>query len=412
MNIAVIGSGGREHAIVWKLQQSKKAEKVFCIPGNAGTQNNINLKVNDFSGIKRFCVDNDVKLIFVGPEQPLNEGITDYFSASDIMVFGPDKRASQLESSKIFAKEFMIKYGVKTAVYERFDNSEKAKEYCRKLFGKCVIKYDGLAAGKGVFVCNTLKKAEDALLIINDTYGVDAKILIEELLTGQELSILAFTNGSEFQLLLPSQDHKQLLNNDKGPNTGGMGAYCPLDFCTDEMLEQIKKEIIEPTIQGLKQENFNYHGVLYFGLMITPDGVNVLEYNVRMGDPETEVVMPALKSDLLELVLACFKDRLQEFNLEFNPGYFVDVVLASGGYPSQYAKGYPIDIPLEVDGVIFHAGSKLDNGKIITSGGRVLNVVAEGKDLNTAIKNAYDLVSRVSFKDMYYRTDIGMRKRK
>jgi len=412
MNIAVIGSGGREHAIVWKLQQSERAEKVFCIPGNAGTHNNVELKVNDFSGIKRFCEDNDVKLIFVGPEQPLNEGITDYFSDTEIMVFGPDKRASQLESSKIFAKEFMIKYGVKTANYERFDNSEKAKEYCRELSGKCVIKFDGLAAGKGVFVCNTLKEVEDALLIINTTYGADARILIEELLTGQELSILAFTDGAEYQLLLSSQDHKQLLDNDKGPNTGGMGAYCPVDFCTEKMLAQIKKEIIEPTIQGLKQENFNYHGVLYFGLMITPEGVSVLEYNVRMGDPETEVVMPALKSDLLELVLACFKDGLQEFNLEFNPGYFVDVVLASGGYPSQYAKGYPIDIPLEVDGAIFHAGSKLDNGEIVTSGGRVLNVVAEGKDLNTAIKNAYDLVSRVSFKDMYYRTDIGKSKRK
>jgi len=409
MNIAVIGSGGREHAIVWKLQQSERAEKVFCIPGNAGTHNNVELKVNDFSGIKRFCEDNDVKLIFVGPEQPLNEGITDYFDGSGIMVFGPDKRASQLESSKIFAKEFMIKYGVKTAIYERFDNSAKAREYCQKLKGKCVIKYDGLAAGKGVFVCNTLKEVEDALIIINDTYGADARILIEELLTGQELSILAFTNGSEYQILLPSQDHKQLLDNDKGPNTGGMGAYCPVDFCTDEMLEQIKKEIIEPTIQGLKQENFNYHGVLYFGLMITPDGVSVLEYNVRMGDPETEVVLPALKSDLLELVLACFKGGLQEFNLEFNPGYFVDVVLASGGYPSHYTKGYPIDIPLEVDGVIFHAGSKLDNDIIVTSGGRVLNVVADGKDLNSAIKNAYDLVSKVSFKDMYYRTDIGTR---
>ena len=409
MNIAVIGSGGREHAIVWKLQQSPNADNVFCIPGNAGTQNNVEFKVNDFAGIKRFCEDNDVKLIFVGPEQPLNEGITDYFIDSEIMVFGPDKRASQLESSKIFAKEFMIKYGVKTAMYDRFSDMAQTREYCIKLEGKCVIKYDGLAAGKGVFVCHSIAETNAALNNIKDTYGADARILIEELLTGQELSILAFTDGSEYKLLLPSQDHKQLLDNDKGPNTGGMGAFCPVDFCTSELLTQIKKEIIQPTIAGLKAEKFNYHGVLYFGIMLTSEGASVLEYNVRMGDPETEVVLPALKTDLLELVLASIKGELGDLELEFNPGYFVDVVLASGGYPLDYKKGYEINIPLEVDGVIFHAGSKLHDDKILTSGGRVLNIVANGEDLNTAIKKVYNLVSKVHFKDMYYRKDIGTR---
>jgi phosphoribosylamine---glycine ligase len=409
MKIAVIGSGGREHAICWKLEQSSQVEKVFCIPGNAGTSNNVSLAVEDFAGIKDFCEANQVELIFVGPEQPLNTGIVDYFNDSSIMVFGPDKAASQLESSKVFAKEFMNKYGVRTAEYRTFNQTEAAMEYCRNSTGKCVIKYDGLAAGKGVFVCETQSEAEVALSIIKETYGNDARLLIEELLTGQELSILAFTDGSEYQILLPSQDHKQLLEGDMGPNTGGMGAFCPVEFCTPELMTQIMKEIIEPSIAGLKAENFNYHGVLYFGLMISPDGAKVLEYNVRMGDPETEVVLPALKSDFLELILACMQGGLADIELEFQEGFFVDVVLASGGYPQQYVKGYKIDIPLDVSGVIFHAGSKIDNEIIVTSGGRVLNVVANGKDLKTAISNVYNLVSQVQFKDMYYRTDIGTR---
>ncbi len=410
MRIAVIGSGGREHAVAWKLRQSDKVEIVYTIPGNAGTKNNINLDISNFFAIRNFCESNKIDFLFVGPEQPLTMGIVDFFQDSEILVFGPDKTASQLESSKIFAKQFMNKYKVATANFKTFSQIAPAREFIVTLDGKCVIKYDGLAAGKGVFVCNNKEEAEDALQKIFQKYGSDANILIEELLAGQEISILAFTNGRDYQLLQPSQDHKQLLDGDKGPMTGGMGAFCPVDFCTPEIMDQITKNIILPTMKGLKNEKFNYHGVLYFGLMLTDQGPKVLEYNVRMGDPETEVVLPGLKSDLLKLVLNCFKGNLGEMKLEFNPGYYVDVVLGSGGYPEHYTKGYPINSLLEDDDLIFHAGTKLHNGNIITSGGRVLNIVGNGDDLKSAISDAYAKVAKVNFQNMYYRHDIGNRK--
>lgn len=441
MNIAVIGSGGREHAIAWKLEQSDLVDKIFVLPGNGGTDNNVDIDVNDFEMIKELCKRETIELIFVGPEDPLADGIVDYFSDSNIKVFGPDKAGAQLEGSKIFAKKFMQKYGVATAGFWEFRNSrEKAqkkendvilspstqlrtglvegksghdpKKIIKKLNGNCVIKYDGLAAGKGVFVCSNEKEALSALSEIHSKYGEEASYLIEEKLIGDELSILAFTDGDDYQLLLPSQDHKQLLDGDKGPNTGGMGAFCPVPFYNEELKKQIEKDVIEPTMKGIQTEGFNFKGVVYFGLMITQDGPKLLEYNVRLGDPETEVVLPAMKSDLVKLVLSCFDGTLKDYQMEFNDGFFVDVVLASGGYPHSYKKGIPICGIKENQELIFHAGTKNEKDKIVISGGRVLNVVAHGNTLNEAIENVYERVSKFHFDDIYYRKDIGKRRKR
>ncbi|MCD4796611.1 MAG: phosphoribosylamine--glycine ligase, partial [Candidatus Cloacimonetes bacterium] len=403
----VIGSGGREHAIAWKLSQSKKAEKVFVLPGNGGTENNVPIDVNDFDGIKNFCESNDVELLIVGPEVPLVNGIVDFFRDSSIKVFGPDKAAAQLEGSKIFAKKFMKKYGVKTGDFEQFNNINSAMKFIEKVKGNCVIKYDGLAAGKGVYVCSSIQEAEESLLDLKQKYGKEVQLLIEEKLIGSELSILAFTDGQNYQILLPSQDHKQLLDGDKGPNTGGMGAFCPVPFYTDELKNLIEKETIIPTINGLKKEKINYKGVIYLGLMITENGPKVLEYNVRLGDPETEVVLPAFKGDLLELVLSCFDGSLKDFQMEFNDGYFVDVVLTSSGYPKAYKKGIEICGLEKPKELVFHAGTKKEGDKILTNGGRVLNIVAQGETLEKAIDNAYDKVNGFYFDDMFFRKDIG-----
>jgi len=409
MNIAVIGSGGREHAIAWKLNQSELAEKVFVIPGNGGTKNNIPIDVNDFDEIKKFCKLEKIELIIVGPEDPLVNGIVDYFSDTSIKVFGPDKKAAQLEGSKISAKKFMKKYGVATGDFEEFNKISSAMKFIQKIKGNCVIKYDGLAAGKGVYVCSSIKKAEQAVSEIREKYGEDAPFLIEEKLEGSELSILAFTDGENYQILLPSQDHKQLLDGDKGPNTGGMGAFCPVPFYTNELKQQIENEVIRPTINGLKEENFNYKGVIYLGLMITEKGPKVLEYNVRLGDPETEVVLPAFKGDLLKLILSCFDGTLKDFQMVFNEGYFVDVVLTSGGYPKAYKKGIKICGLEKPKELVFHAGTKKEADKFLTNGGRVLNIVAQGETLEEAIENVYDKVYDFYFEDMFFRKDIGKR---
>ncbi|MEA2095780.1 MAG: phosphoribosylamine--glycine ligase [Candidatus Cloacimonadota bacterium] len=419
MNIAVIGSGGREHAIAWKLSQSKLADKVFVLPGNGGTENNVDIDVTDFEQILNFCRHNTVELIFVGPEDPLTNGIVDYFTDTPVKVFGPDKAGAQLEGSKIYAKKFMQKYGVTTGAYQDFGGVKNdccqqltifPKDTIEKMNGNCVIKFDGLAAGKGVFVCSSQDETHTALDEIHSKYGEEASYLIEERLEGDELSILAFTDGNDYQLLLPSQDHKQLLEGDKGPNTGGMGAFCPVPFYTDELKKQIEKDIIIPTMDGIKAEGFNYKGVVYFGLMITETGPKLLEYNVRLGDPETEVVLPAMKSDMVELLLSCFNGTLKDYEMEFNVGFFVDVVLVSGGYPAEYKKGIPICGIKDDQELIFHAGTKKVDDKIVTSGGRVLNVVAHGNNLEEAINKAYEHVNDFYFEDMFYRKDIGRRK--
>lgn len=411
MKIAVLGSGGREHALAWKLAQSVGRENIFCLPGNGGTWNNVSIAPYDFQAVETFCLENDIELIVVGPEDPLANGVVDFFKNKKIRVFGPDRRAAQLESSKIFAKKFMKKYGVATADFWMLEDGDDIEQVIDQLGGQLVIKYDGLAAGKGVFVCNSAQEAYEALQELKRRYGDTAPFFIEQKFSGQELSVIGITDGRHFKLLLPSQDHKPAFDGDRGPNTGGMGAYCPVPFCTDEILQQVQEQIVQPTLQGLQQEQLDYHGVIYFGLMITEQGPKLLEYNVRFGDPETEVILPALKSDLLELIEASLDEALETVELTFNAGYFVDVVLASGGYPGSYEKGKLItgleELPDDV--LVFHAGTRKEDGKLLTAGGRVLNVVAHDATLAGAIERAYNAVQKIHFENMFYRKDIAQK---
>ncbi len=411
MNIAVIGSGGREHAIAWKLAQSKNAGEVFVLPGNGGTKNNVPIAPTDFEAIKTFCSEKRVELIFVGPEDPLAQGIVDFFADSSVKVFGPDKQAAQMERSKIWSKQFMKRYGVSTADFWIPEDAFQIRAIAQEMNGQAVVKYDGLAAGKGVFVCSSTTEVYEAIDEIHHRYGADAPYLIERKMSGQEVSIIGFTDGKSIQLLQPSQDHKPAYDGDTGPNTGGMGAYCPVPFCDEALLAKIKETIVEPTLAGIQSEGFAYRGVLYFGIMVTDEGPYLLEYNVRFGDPETEVLLPSLKSDLLELTLACLDGTLADFKMEFHPGYFVDVVLASGGYPASYEKGKEIRglDTLAKDALVFHAGTRRENGKLFTSGGRVLNLVGQGATLRQAIDAAYDMVRQVRFDKMYFRKDIAQK---
>lgn len=412
MNIAVLGSGGREHALSWKFAQKWGWDQVFTLPGNGGIPNSHKVDVNDFEAVREFCETHAVELIFVGPEAPLAAGIVNYFRKNtEIKIFGPDKTAAQLEGSKIFAKEFMKKYAVVTADFKSFQSLEGAREYAESKAGNLVIKYDGLAAGKGVFVCDDMEEVDKALAELQEKYGAEFPFLMEDKIVGKEISIIGFTDGQDIRLLLPSQDHKQLLEGDVGPNTGGMGAFCPVPFYNEELKKAIQKNAITPTLNGLKAEGFDYKGVIYFGLMIGENGPKVLEYNVRLGDPETEVILPSLKTDLSELVLACLDGTVSDLELEFNEGYFVDVVMVSGGYPKSYKKGFPIYGLDQVDEntTIFHAGTISENGEIKTNGGRVLNVVTQAPSLEEAIQNTYKEVAKISFEGHFYRKDIGRR---
>ncbi len=409
MKIAIIGSGGREHALAWKLAQSVGKENIFCLPGNGGTWNNVPVDVMDFKAIGQFVKEREIDLLVVGPENPLAAGIVDYFADAPVQVFGPGKQAALLEGSKIRAKRFMKKYGVATADFWMLENGDDIEQVIDETDGNVVIKYDGLAAGKGVFVCSSAREAYDALQELKHRYGQTAPFFIEQKFSGQELSIIGFTDGKSFKLLQPSQDHKPAFDGDKGPNTGGMGAYCPVPVCTADVLRQIQNDIVQPTLRGIQAEGLDYHGVIYFGIMLTAEGPKLLEYNVRFGDPETEVILPALKSDLLELIQACLNETLEDVKMEFNDGSFMDVVLASGGYPGSYEKGKEIT-GIEIlsdDILIFHAGTKRDGEKLVTSGGRVLNVVAHAPTLEQAIEKVYGEIPKIHFDGMFYRKDIG-----
>lgn len=396
MKVLVIGSGGREHALVWKLAQSKDVKKIYCAPGNGGIAQFT--ECVDTKDILGFAAREKIDFTIVGPEQPLVMGIVDEFQSRGLRIFGPTKQAAQLEGSKVFAKKLMQKYNIPTARGEIFSNPHDAK---RAVVAPCVVKADGLAAGKGVFVCHTKEEAVNAIELIMEKriFGESGtKIIIEECLEGEEVSILAFSDGKNVVPLVPAQDHKRIYDNDKGPNTGGMGAYSPVPIITEELNWQIQKNILEPTIKAMEKEGYPYHGILYAGLMITKDGPKVLEYNVRFGDPETQAILPRMKSDLLEPMLN------NKYQISWADEPCVCVVITSGGYPDKYEKGYPIEgLDNVKDAIVFHAGTRYENGKFYTNGGRVLGVTAFG------VQKCYDAVAKIKFKDMHYRKDIGRR---
>ena len=414
MKIAIIGSGGREHAIAWKLAQSAGWENIYVLPGNAGIPKSQFVDINDFQVLEQFCRTENIGLIVVGPEQPLAKGIVDYFRKTDIKILGPSKDAAIMEGSKIFAKEFMRRHGVATSDFEVFSNVSSAMPYIRSKNGDCVIKYDGLAAGKGVFVCNNIPEADAAMIEFRETYGEEANFIVEDKIVGDEISIIGLTDGKSIRLLPPAQDHKQVYDHDLGPNTGGMGAFCPAPFYTEKLAAEIDRLIIQPTLRGIQKDGLDYKGFLYFGVMMDANGPKLLEYNARLGDPETEVLLPALNADLVEAVLAALDGNLENIDWDWHPGYYVDVVLTSGGYPKSFPKGFVIKGLNDVDNdtLLFYAGVKSNGEDLLTDGGRVINVVCKGATLDEAIENAYQNCNKICFEGMHYRKDIGRRQLK
>lgn len=418
MNILVIGSGGREHALCWKLKQSPAVENLYCSPGNGGTAAcavNVDLALAEHAEVIDFCKDNSIDLVVVGPETPLAVGMADDLEAAEIKVFGPSYAAARMESSKIFAKELMGRYNVSTAPFRIFDDFDKAEEYIRSEGAPIVVKAYGLAAGKGVIIAADIEEAVSAArdMLVDKKFGsAGQKIIVEECLTGEEASILVITDGENVIPLASSQDHKRAYDEDKGPNTGGMGAYSPAPVISGKLFDEIMETCIRPTIEGLRNEGILYRGVLYAGLMITDSGPKVLEYNVRFGDPETQVILPRLKSDLAELLMATAVGDLAGRALEWDEQECVCVVMASGGYPGSYEKGKKITGLREASdtgALVFHAGTRLENGDVVTSGGRVLNVVGMGRGIKEAVANTYRAVEKVRFDGMHYRKDIGHR---
>lgn len=420
MTILLLGSGGREHALAHKIVQSKHCSRLFIAPGNAGTQGlaqNVNLNPNDFDAVKDFCQKNKVEMVVVGPEDPLVNGIYDYFkndtSLASIQVVGPSKLGATLEGSKEFAKKFLVKNNIPTARYESFmkDNIEAGKAFLETLEPPYVLKADGLAAGKGVLIINDLEqaKAELSEMLLNQKFGgASAKVVIEEFLDGIELSCFVLTDGKNYKILPTAKDYKRIGEGDTGLNTGGMGAVSPVPFADEVLMKKIEDKIVKPTIQGLQNENIDYKGFIFIGLIKVKDEPYVIEYNVRMGDPETEVVIPRLKTDLVELFLALKEQNLDKLELEVDPRSATTVMVVSGGYPEDYEKGKEI-FGLEniQDSIVFHAGTKFDNDKIVTNGGRVLAFTSFGNDFREALITSYQNIGKIHFDNMYYRKDIG-----
>lgn len=419
MNVVIIGSGGREHALAFKIKESSTLNKLYLLPGNPGTKflsENVSINPSEQSKVVKFCKDNKIDLVVIGPEQPLVEGLANILRENKINVFGPNKEAAQIESSKYFAKQVMKEAGVPTAKYIPFTSNmlEPARDYIRNKKYPCVIKADGLAAGKGVFICNDWKEAEEALnLIFHDkVFGESGeKVLVEEFLTGEEVSVFAICDGNEFVCLPASQDHKRVGDNDTGKNTGGMGAYAPAPIVTPKIFEEIKNRIFYPVIKTLSKRSSSFIGCLYAGLIITDEGPKVIEFNCRFGDPETQVVLPVLKGDFLHLLYTAAIGNIDKAAVEYNGGCSVCVVAASKGYPDSFEKGFEISglNEQQADIIIYHAGTKEINGKIVTNGGRVLGVTSVLPDFNLMLAKdlAYKALAKINFKNIYYRKDIA-----
>ena len=419
MNVLVIGSGGREHALTWKLNQSKNVDKIYCAPGNAGMDDIAecvpDIQGTDIEKLLSFACSHNIDFTVVGPEVPLSMGICDAFEAQGLKVFGPSQKAAALESSKVFSKYFMNKYNIPTAAFEVFTELEPARKYVRQMGVPIVIKTDGLAAGKGAVICQTLEEADETLneMLVSQTFGdAGARVIIEEFLLGEEVSVFILSDGENFKILPCSQDHKAVYDGDTGPNTGGMGAYAPAAMLTPDLMETIIETVAKPSIEGMALEGHPYRGLLYAGLMLTPKGPKLLEYNCRFGDPETQAVLPLIKSDLLELLLASVNGTLDQVTLEVHDKAAVCVVIASGGYPGKYEKGHSIlglDWPFDADTIIFHAGTRRKRNTTVTAGGRVLGVTAVADSIPEAIKKAYTAVGKITFNQAYYRKDIAQK---
>ena len=418
MKVLVVGGGGREHAICWKISKSSKVSKIYCAPGNAGiaeVAECVNIKAMEFDKLAAFAKDNQIDLTVVGMDDPLVGGIVDVFEAEGLRVFGPRKNAAILEGSKAFSKDLMKKYHIPTAAYETFTSPEEAKKYLETSKYPIVLKADGLALGKGVLICET---KEDAMAGVNELM-LDKKfgsagntIVVEEFMTGREVSVLSFVDGNTIKIMSSAQDHKRAKDGDQGLNTGGMGTFSPSPFYTKEVDAYCREHIYQPTVDAMRSEGRPFKGVIFFGLMLTPEGPKVLEYNARFGDPEAQVVLPRMKNDIIDVFEACIDGTLDQIDLQFEDNACVCVVLASDGYPLAYEKGFEItgmENFKDKDGYyLFHAGSKFDeNGKIVTNGGRVLGVTATGKTLKEARANAYEATEWVNFDNKYMRHDIG-----
>ena len=421
MKILMIGSGGREHALIKKLLESPKCDKLYCAPGNGGISRDaeiVNINVMDKENMVKFAQDNAIDLVFVAPDDPLADGMVDAFQAAGIRAFGPNANAAIIEASKVFSKNLMKKYGIPTAKYEVFDDPEKAIAYVKaENTTPVVVKADGLALGKGVIIAQTIDEAVAAIKsIMEDKQFGDSgnNIVIEEFLTGPEVSVLAFTDGHCVKPMVSSKDHKRAYDNDEGLNTGGMGTVSPNPYYTDELADECMKTIFVPTIEAMVKEGRPFKGCLYFGLMMTPKGPKVIEYNARFGDPEAQVVLPRLKTDLVDICEAVIDERLSDLDIEWYDGAAACVVMASGGYPVSYKKGIEmsgLDENGQVDGaIVYHAGTKYENGKFYTNGGRVLGVTAKAPTLDEALEKAYAAVKKISFEGAHYRTDIGRTK--
>ncbi len=422
MNILLLGSGGREHTLAWKMKQSTLCKNLFIAPGNAGTSlvgENVPIGVNDFSAQKQFCEANQINMVVVGPEEPLVNGVYDFYKNDDalknIIVVAPSAKAAQLEGSKSFSKHFMQRHKIPTASYKEFTkaNFEEGKKYILKHSLPIVLKADGLAAGKGVVICNNTNEALQTFedMILHQQFGAASdKVVIEQFLQGIEVSVFVLTNGKNYSIIGHAKDYKRIGEAETGLNTGGMGCVTPIPFMNNSFMQKVDEKIIKPTIKGLQEENLMYNGFIFFGLMNVQGEPYVIEYNCRMGDPETEVVMPRLKNDLVELFVAMEKNNLQNTTIEYNEGFFAAVMAVSGGYPGEYKKNLPIYFNNElqqVDSIIFHAGTKKENDLIVTNGGRVLAVTSQGSSITEAVKKSTTALQKISFEGMYYRRDIG-----